>query len=132
MKSRMFFLALALCASVFVMACGSSGPSGTLKSYIGHMEKGDSESAMKMVSTAKMPAGMKDSKEFKDKMKQVGDEAAKDIKGKGGIKSVNIKDEKINGDNADVKFTITYGNGTEEKEETAKLIKENGEWKIAG
>jgi hypothetical protein len=96
------------------------------------MEKGDTDSAMKMVSTAKMPEGMKDSKEFKDKMKQVGDEAAKEIKGKGGIKSVNIKDEKVNGDNADVKFTITYGNGTEEKEETAKLVKENGEWKIAG
>lgn len=131
MKNRLFFLAFALCACVFVAACGSSGPSATVKNYIGYMEKGDADSAMKLWSN-KMTSEVQNSQEFKDKMKAAGTEAAKEIKNKGGIKSVNIKDEKINGDNADVKFTVTYGNGTEEKEETAKLVKENGEWKIAG
>ena len=132
MKSRLFVVGIALCVSVFVVACGSSGPAGTVKDYISYMEKGDMDSAMKLMSNKQVTKEMRETKEFKDKMKQAGEASSKEIKSKGGVKSVNIKDEKITGDNAEVKFTITYGNGTEDKENTAKLVKEDGEWKIAG
>jgi hypothetical protein len=132
MKSRLLIVVAVLSAAVFAVACGSSGPGGTVKSYISYMEKGDMDSAMKLMSTKDMPPGMKDSKEVKDKMKQVGDQASKEIKGKGGVKSVDILKEDIKGDNAEVKFKIKYGNGTEDDEKTAKLVKEDGQWKIAG
>ena len=109
-----------------------STPSEALKSYISYMEKGDAEAALNLVLVSKAPKETRESKEFKASTKQAGDDAAKKAKEKGGVKSVNIKDEKITGDNAELKFTITYGNGTEDKENTARLVKEDGKWKIGG
>lgn len=55
----------------------------------------------------------------------------KEIEEKNGIKDFNIISEKIEGDNAEVDYTILYGNG-EKETRTHKLKKDiNGKWLIS-
>ena len=47
--------------------------------------------------------------------------------GESGPSDFKVMEETIEGDTAEVKFTTSY----EEKPETFKLIKVNGEWKVS-
>jgi len=123
MKSRSFVLVIALSACALVIACGSSGPGGTIKNFVSYIEKGNTDAAINLFSS-KMP------KEAKDGMKAFLAAGQEEIKKKGGVKSVDIEKEDVKGDTADVKYKIVYGDKSEEKDQSAKLVKENGEWKI--
>lgn len=56
---------------------------------------------------------------------------ASEIEKKGGVKTIEIVEEKISDDGttATVKWKITYGNG-ETDDSDAELIKINGNWKM--
>lgn len=75
------------------------------------------------------------SKEGKELLKNLGGGAAaigqltQEIKNEKGIKKIEILNEEIQGDLASVKFRIAFGDGSS-KEDTEKLIKENGKWRL--
>ena len=50
-------------------------------------------------------------------------------KGKGGLKSIDIDKEQINGDTAKVAFTLRFGNG-ETKSGEMQCVREDGDWKM--
>lgn len=56
-------------------------------------------------------------------------EASHQMADQGGLKSVQIVDETVNGDIARVSVRITMEDGSEETD-TIDLIKEDGDWKI--
>jgi len=105
------------------IASASANPGGTVVQFVKYVEAGNSDGAMGLFSS-KMP------KEAKDKMKYAIPLGSQGLKAKGGVKSVDILNEDVKGETAEVKYKIVYGNGTEDKNESFKLVKENGEWKI--
>lgn len=104
-------------------ACGSSNdPESVAVSYIEKLAAGD-ESTLDLL--AKENRGEKYDEAGKAMLKAIGDEVTK----KGGLKSVKVKDTKIEGDNATVVLEVVIG---EEKpdESTIRLVKEDGNWKV--
>ncbi|WP_462220793.1 DUF4878 domain-containing protein [Ferruginibacter sp.] len=121
--------------SVIVLLFGCSGtpgsPKATVISFIEAMKKGDMETIKKLItkSDASM-LSMAESmgqlfgqdKNMQDKMKNEFIEKSKKV-------SFNIKDEKVEGDNAEVNVEITDGNKT--TTQPFKLLKEDGSWKVS-
>ena len=122
-------------SSVIVLLFGCSAtpgsPKATVISFIEAMKKGDMETIKKLItkSDASMLA-MAESmgqlfgqdKNMQDKMKNEFIEKSKKV-------SFNIKDEKVEGDNAEVNVEITDGNKT--TTQPFKLLKEDGSWKVS-
>lgn len=117
---------------MFMLICmagcgGGSGPEATVKQFARAIEKGETEKAMDLMS-AKELEGM-DSDE-KTKVRALLGAMTGEIEKKGGIKSIEIDDVKMEDDTAEVTATTTYGNG-ESETGTTKLVKEDGKWKIS-
>jgi hypothetical protein len=104
--------------------CGLfSGPSRTTKDFYRHLESGNLDKAMTLVSS-RVKNGM-----GVDKLRVGLGQATRAIKQHGGIDSIDITREEITGEIADVLGTIKYKDGTIENL-TEKLVKENGDWKL--
>lgn len=109
---------------LLLTACGAMSPSSTVRKFYGYMQAEKTEKALtlfsvdiiNMLGQKKLLAGL--------------EEGVQQIKAKGGIKSINFEEEKIDGDSAQVRCVIRFGNG-EESSESTKLIMENGSWKLA-
>ena len=107
-----------------ILGCGST-PSGTVKDFNKLVEKGEVNKAAELLS-----------KPGKELMNQLGGASnalirgTEEITSKGGIKNIEILNEDTKGDISNVKFQIKYGDGST-KIDSAKLIKEDGKWKIA-
>jgi len=107
-----------------ILGCGSS-PSGTVKDFYKYVEKGEVNKASDLIS-----------KPGKELMNQLGGannaliHTNEVISKKGGIKNIEILNEDTKGDISNIKFQITYGNGSTTID-SQKLIKEDGKWKIA-
>lgn len=118
---------------VLLFGCSSKpgSPKATVTSFIEAMKKGDMETIKKLItkSDASM-LSMAESmgqlfgqdKNMQDKMKNEFIEKSKKV-------SFNIKDEKVEGDNAEVNVEITDGNKT--TTQPFKLLKEDGSWKVS-
>lgn len=109
--------------ALILSACGTSNdPDSVAVSYIEKLAAGD-ESTLDLL--AKENRGEKYDEAGKAMLKAIGDEVTK----KGGLKSVTVKDTKIEGDNATVVLEVVIG---EEKpdESTIRLVKEDGNWKV--
>ncbi len=112
----------------------SSGPGDAVKGMYMALLQGDLEGMKRYLpkEQAKMSAGADKGllgelgKSFANYMFEG---MAREIKAKGGIKSFDIDKEQINGDSADVAFTIRFGNG-EARSGQAKCRKEDGVWKV--
>lgn len=122
MKQLLTALVL-LCSFALVGCGGSAGPGDAVKELNYAMEKGDLDTVKKIIPGL---AGMMGD----EKLKAMMTEASAEAKKKGGIKSVEILKEEINGDTATVEHKVTWGNGDEETE-TTELAKVDGQWIIS-
>jgi hypothetical protein len=120
-RSVVFLLAALSCASV---ACQFlRGPRATVERFYAALDHGDLSAAIDCLSPRvvqqlgieKLRAGLQSS--------------AMKLKQKGGIKKLVIEREDVVGEIAEVKASITTGNG-ESDSDTFKLAKENGVWRI--
>lgn len=112
---------LVLVCSFSLVGCGGgSGPGDTVKDLAYAMEKGDTERVKEIVPGMQTMLG-------NDKLDGMIKEAAADIKQDGGIKSVTIDKEEINGDTAKVTATVESGNGEKDTEDFV-LSKIDGKW----
>lgn len=114
-----FLLALA-CSLLTLVGCGGSGPGDRVKEFNHAMADGDAE-------TVKEIAPVLGTMLSDDKLTEMVESAAEDTKDKGGIDSITIDDETIDGDTARVTATVTFGNG-ESETDTIDLKKVDGEW----
>lgn len=122
---KQLLTALVLLCSLALVGCGgSAGPGDAVKELNYAMEKGDLDTVKKIVPGL---AGMMGD----EKLKAMMTEASAEAKKKGGIKSIEIIKEEINGDVATVEHKVTWGNGDEETE-TSELTKtDKGQWIIS-
>ena len=65
----------------------------------------------------------------KEKLEKAIDEKSKEIKEKGGIKSIDFSDKDIKENEATMMVTTNYGNGKSETEKM-KMINKDGKWLI--
>jgi hypothetical protein len=113
-----------LVALALLTACSASGPSVTVKKFYGYLQAEKAEGALSLISTKFVNTY------GRPKLLQLLQTGIQDIKDKGGVRSVKIQSQTIEGDSAVVTSVITYGNGTESSD-TSPLVKENGSWKLA-
>ena len=102
----------------------SAKPSGTVKKFYRHVEAGELDAAMALLSHTSAVAMLGPAK-----VKAGLAEQTRAIKNKKGISSIDIQDEQINGETASVSGTVKFGDGTSESFSTV-LMKEDGTWKI--
>lgn len=114
---------LLVCSFALVGCGGSAGPGDTIVELNKAMEAGDAETVKKIVPGMAAMVG-------EDKLKGMMSEASAEAKKKGGIKSIEILKEEINGDTATVEHKVVWGNGDEE-EETTELTKVDGQWIVS-
>ena len=117
MKKACLLGALLLCL-IFVGCSSSNSPSGVIKDFWKYSADGKMNEAVALVTG-----------EGQGLMTAFFSMLTADIKEKGGIKAIDIKKEEINGDTATVTYVVKYGNGST-KEDTDKLIKQDGKWKL--
>lgn len=113
-----------LIAAFGFSSCGKkdSTPGDVVKSMVEKMEAGDK--GVKNLMANELAAMLGD-----EKLEAALQEESAEMKEKGGVASVTIIDESIEGEEATVKYTVEYGNGDID-EEKANLIMEDGKWKI--
>jgi|GEM_PF-1835444 len=115
---------LVLACSFILVGCGggASGPGQTVKDFAYAMEAGDANKVGQIMPSMKAMLG-------EEKLKGMMTEAAADMKKKGGIKSVTIDKEEVNGDSAKVTATIETGDGNKDTDDFT-LSKVDGKWVI--
>lgn len=121
--NRKKFILIGVTATIGIMLNGCFRPSpGTVfKNYMKSLEKGKIDEAMKFYPDSF-------SQTFgQDKVRVVTVQSSQEIQAKGGIKSLKINQEDVQGDLATVKFTIVFGNGSTEADEI-QLLKHDGQW----
>ncbi|MFL6200137.1 MAG: DUF4878 domain-containing protein [Thermoanaerobaculia bacterium] len=106
-----------------LVACAGRTPAAAVKNFYRAVEEGDTDAAIALVSPEVV--GLIGENKIKAGLQEQGLK----IKQKGGISSIEIKDEAIVGEVAKITAVLTYGGGTAETE-NLKLKKMNGEWKI--
>ena len=124
---KAFFVAIMVMS--IAGSCGSQAdsPGETAKDFTKLFADGKTDKAMKMIN------GFDEaSEEEQAKLGMIMAQAQAELDKKDGIKSVEILKEEITaaGDKTEVKLKTLYGNG-EIRESTQKLIKVDGDWKIA-
>lgn len=112
-------------------SCGSkatNSPGASAKKFTELFADGKTDKALEMVQGYKEA-----SEEEKNKLKMFLSETKNELEEKGGIKSVEILEERINeaGNEADVTLKTIYGDGEEEETEQKLVKTEDGEWLIA-
>jgi hypothetical protein len=119
-------------AAFFLLGGGSDSPADVVKKAIRATERGNSQELISYLAKKErdaINARMNDQtgagrKAFEDQMAK----GASEAKQKGGLSSVDIKSEKIEGDKATVEFVVKMGNG-ETTPGKINLVKEDGAWK---
>lgn len=110
-------------AFTVLAGCGfGGGPASTASNFLRDLERGNIDSA-KDYFAADVRAN------FSSKLTPAMTQASREITERGGIDSIKVTKEEINGELADVALEVTYGDGTS-KTEQFKMIKEDGEWKF--
>ena len=106
-------------------SCGffDSGPTGTLKAFYKEVETGKlTEATGRLTGPAVQMLG-------NEKLKASLAEQSEKMKQKGGIKSIEIKSEEINGEVATVEALLNFGDGSTDSDKT-KFIKGEKGWLI--
>jgi hypothetical protein len=117
-----WFLMLAL---AFVAGCGllDNAPASTLKAFLKEVETG------KITEAADRLTGPRVQMMGKDKIKAGLARQSEEIKRTGGIKSIEIKSEEINGETAAVEASVTFGDGSVDTDKI-RFIKGDKGWLI--
>lgn len=105
-----------------LVGCGGSSPGDAVKDLSYAMEAGDVDKVKELMP--ELSENLGDSK-IETLVKQ----AAKEAEENGGIKSITIDKEEIDGDKAKVTATMTDGNDKAETE-TFDLVKKDGKWTV--
>ncbi len=123
--SRKWFASagLVLAVSLALVGCGGPKPGATVKAWTSAMNSGEYSKVEQFLSKSVVAQ----SKEAggTDAIKMMADMLTKN----GQMTSIDITEEKVEGDTANVKFTVHYKDGTTEPGDV-KLVKEDGGWKI--
>lgn len=126
-------LVLMLLSAVIFQGCGgqSGSPKDVINSFLNAMKTGDLK-VMKQYLT-KSDVGYLEMAENMAKNFGLGDSATEkmqnEFKAKSKDASFEVKDEKINGDNATVNVAVTQNGKTETQ--PFELKKEDGKWKVS-
>ncbi|MAT58797.1 MAG: hypothetical protein CMF23_12565 [Ignavibacteriae bacterium] len=125
MKTRIGISLLLFIVMLFVSGCGggSSDPKDIVINSMEMIENNNVSGVSEILS--------KDVKSLVDseKLEKAVAEESEKIKSKGGIAKIEFTDEKVEENQIDYKYTITYGDGST-KNDKARLVKEDGEWKL--
>ncbi|MBE6324340.1 MAG: DUF4878 domain-containing protein [Bacteroidales bacterium] len=128
MKKVFYLLSIALMAMAFV-ACSSSKntPEGVVDAYLKAMQKNDSRKALEMYHFSKPLTD----EQFEEYVQMVDDKVKKENDKKGGIVSWEIEAPEMaeNAESAVVRYTVKYGDGTEDKDKQ-KVVKIDGKWML--
>lgn len=114
--------ALVLTCSFALVGCGGGGntPGDAVKDLTYAMEAGDAEKVKELVPELSENLG-------DDKIETLVKQSAKEAEANGGVKSITIDKEEIDGDKATVTATMVDGNGNSETDEF-ELVKKDGKW----
>ena len=126
MKQILSFLSLALVALTFV-SCNSNSPEAVVQEYVADLQTGKYEEAIDLFYFKKNLTDA-DKQQYVSMMK---DKWGKEIEKKGGITGVEITDVSVaeDGNTANVKYILKYGDGTS-KDQDSKLLKVDDKWKM--
>lgn len=126
MKKILSFLSLALVALTFV-SCNSNSPEAVVQEYVADLQTGKYEEAIDLFYFKKNLTDA-DKQQYVSMMK---DKWGKEIEKKGGITGVEITNVSVaeDGNSANVKYTLKYGDGTS-KDQDSKLLKVDDKWKM--
>lgn len=126
MKKILSFLSLVLVALTFV-SCNSNSPEAVVQEYVADLQTGKYEEAIDLFYFKKNLTDA-DKQQYVSMMK---DKWGKEIEKKGGIVGVEITNVSVteDGNSANVKYTLKYGDGTS-KNQDSKLVKVDDKWKI--
>ena len=128
MKKVFYLLSIALMAMAFV-ACSSSKntPEGVVDAYLKAMQKNDSRKALEMYHFSEPLTD----EQFEEYVQMVDDKVKKENDKKGGIVSWEIEAPEMaeNAESAVVRYTVKYGDGTEDKDKQ-KVVKIDGKWML--
>lgn len=126
MKQILSFLSLALVALTFV-SCNSNSPEAVVQEYVADLQTGKYEEAIDLFYFKKNLTDA-DKQQYVSMMK---DKWGKEIEKKGGITGVEITNVSVaeDGNSANVKYILKYGDGTS-KDQDSKLLKVDDKWKM--
>ncbi|HWM92033.1 MAG TPA: DUF4878 domain-containing protein [Thermoanaerobaculia bacterium] len=110
-------------AFALLAACAGRTPSSAVENFYRAVEKGDTNAAIELISPEVV--GVIGEEKIKAGLQEQGLK----IKEKGGISSIELKDETVVGEVAKITAVLKFGDGSEETEQL-KLEKLDGQWKI--
>ena len=106
-----------------LVACAGRTPSAAVNNFYRAVEKGDTDTAISLITPEVV--GLIGENKIRAGLQEQGLK----IRQKGGIASIELRDEAVVGEIATLTAVLTYGDGSSDTEKT-KLRKMNGEWKI--
>lgn len=126
MKKILSVLSLTLVALAFV-SCNQNTPEGVVEKYVACIQAGQYEEAIDLFYFKK-ELTESDKQQYVSMMK---DKWGKEMEKKGGITGVEITDVSVaeDGNTANVKYILKYGDGTS-KDQDSKLLKVDDKWKM--
>ena len=126
MKKILSVLSLTLVALAFV-SCNQNTPEGVVEKYVACIQAGQYEEAIDLFYFKKNLTDA-DKQQYVSMMK---DKWGKEMEKKGGITGVEITDVSVaeDGNSANVKYILKYGDGTS-KDQDSKLLKVDDKWKM--
>ena len=124
MKNIVSLFVVSILLGALVISCGSSPstPEDVAKEFMSRVEKGSS-SALDLFSPELVQMI------GKEKLQKAIEEQSAEIKKKGGIKSVEVTDLKIEGEEATMNVVTNFNDGSSETEDM-KMVKKDGDWLI--
>ena len=116
---------------LLVTSCTSSSPGDAFKNYMELVKKKDYKTLAQgfAIDESQTPEQQAQATEMIEGL--LTEKADKAIAEKGGLKDVQVLEEKISedGNTADLKVKLIYGNGTED-ETAQQMVKQNDQWKM--
>ena len=122
---KLLSIAIVLCAMIGFTSCGNDAatPSATVEKALKCIQDKDSKGYVALLQVEESQKAM---------MESIADKAFKAAEEKGGLKSWTIKSEEIaeDGQSAEVKADLIYGNDEAPVESSYKLVLVDGAWKL--
>jgi len=117
-------LALAACACIILaVACAGGSPASAVKNFYKDIGEGKIDDALGLLSEQTVATV------GREKLRTGLQKATRDALDKGGITDVQITNEQIANEIANVTAVVKYGNGTTETEKV-RLVKEGSGWRL--
>lgn len=130
MKKFTCLFCLTLACTFLFTSCSADTPGQVAKNFVGYMKSGDSK---KMLACTEVDKDLDESSRKQTELAAaaMAEKAKSALEEKGGLKNVEVVSETIDeeGESAKVVLKLTYGDGTDDQN-TYKLVKQDGKWKI--